>query len=102
MEKTIALQGKKRLSSALETDVSRRVYESIKAARPISSPDRFSSFLDRDNEDIEKSLFGVEAVDCLSVTKENRAAIPVGSPFLMMAEPINRILRRFKGIYSMR
>lgn len=78
------------------------MYDSIKAARRVNQPSKFHALLDKDNDEIEKDLLGAPAVDCLIPTHETRAAIPVGSPFLSLAVPIQRILKRFRGIYSIK
>ncbi len=75
--------------------------ESLKSNKDLSTETVVDNLLNKNYEDIERDLLGSSAIDCLPITPETQAAIPQGNPFLKYAEHIRRILKKYKGIYSL-
>ena len=63
------------------------------------SDEMLLKILDMDYEDIEYDTLGHSAMT-LAINPEESVAIPQGNPFLRNALQIERIFKKYKGIYA--
>lgn len=71
-------------------------------SKKIKDMDDFRRFDGKTNEDIEKAILGVEAVDYLEGMSSLNVAIPVGRTNINRSQTMEKLIKKYKGIYSVR
>lgn len=71
-------------------------------SRRLKDIEGYKDFFGKTNEEIETELFGVPAIDYLEIMSNMEVAIPVGRTDLDKTQTTGKILKEYKGIYSVK